>query len=97
MSSVVRSSIPPTGSSGIWSLETHHLSGPFDVASAAVVTTAPLYSGKLVQDRSGQWLMMACHDANSDGTFDGLVSDPVPVHWDPASGNLTTAPSPKNS
>ncbi len=82
---------------GIWSLETHHISGPFDVASAAVVTTAPLYSGRLIQDRAGQWLMMACHDANSDGSFDGIVSDPIPVRWDPERGGLTTAPSQTNA
>jgi beta-fructofuranosidase len=76
------------GGGGIWSLETDQITGPFDVASAAVVTRAPLYSGKLVQDRPGQWLMMACHDANSDGSFEGIVSDPFPVHWEPDRGGL---------
>lgn len=78
------------GGGGIWSLETANLSGPYDVAEAAVVTTAPLYSGRLIQDRTGQWLMMACHDAHSDGSFDGLVSDPIPVGWDTERGSLTT-------
>jgi beta-fructofuranosidase len=73
---------------GIWSMETDSVTGPYDVGPAAVVTTAPLYSGRLIQDRNGQWMMMACHDANSDGTFDGIVSDPMPVRWDEARGGL---------
>jgi beta-fructofuranosidase len=78
---------------GIWSLETHQATGPFDVASAGIVTTAPLYSGRLIQDRAGQWLMMACHDAASDGSFDGIVSDPIPVYWDSGRLGLVNAPS----
>jgi beta-fructofuranosidase len=85
------------GGGGIWSLETDRISGPYDVASAAVVTTAPLYSGRLIQDRAGQWLMMACHDAASDGSFDGIVSDPIPVHWDAERGGLATTPPRANA
>ncbi|PVZ55175.1 glycoside hydrolase family 68 protein [Arthrobacter sp. H-02-3] len=77
------------GGGGIWSLETDQTSGPYEVASAAIVTTAPLYSGRLIQDRAGQWMMMACHDANSDGSFEGVISDPLPVHRDPERGGLT--------
>lgn len=80
------------GGGGIWSLETDQATGPYDVGSAAVVTTAPLYSGRLIQDRAGQWMMMACHDANSDGSFDGVVSDPIPVRWDAERGSLNTTP-----
>jgi beta-fructofuranosidase len=78
------------GGGGIWSLETD-AGGPYDVASAVVVTTAPLYSGRLIQNRAGQWMLIACHDATSDGSFDGVISDPLPVHWDPERGGLTTA------
>jgi len=80
------------GGGGIWSLETDSTGGPYDVAKAAIVTTAPLYSGKLIQDRAGQWVMMACHDANSDGSFEGIVSDPLPVRWDADRGGLSTEP-----
>ena len=76
---------------GIWSLETDNISGPYDVGSAVLVTTAPLYSGRLIQNRAGQWIMMACHDATGDCSFDGIVSDPIPVRWDAGRGGLTTA------
>ena len=76
---------------GIWSMAAEDVTGPYDVGAAAVVTTAPLYSGRLIRNREGQWLMMACHDANSDGTFDGVVSDPIPVRWDPERGGLAAA------
>lgn len=75
---------------GIWSLETAQITGPFDLAAAQIVTTAPLYSGRLIQDRAGRWMMMACHDANSDGSFEGIVSDPMPVRWEPEQGGLAT-------
>lgn len=75
---------------GIWSLETDDTSGPYDVDSAAIVTTAALYSGRLIQNRAGQWIMMACHDTTGDGSFDGVVSDPLPVRWDAERGCLTT-------
>jgi beta-fructofuranosidase len=75
---------------GIWSVETDHTCGPYDVDSAAIVTTAPLYSGRLIRSRAGQWIMMACHDATGDGSFDGVVSDPLPVHWDAKRGCLAT-------
>jgi len=77
------------GGGGIWSLEVPLATGPYDVGAATVATTAPLYSGRLVQDRAGHWMMLACHDANSDGSFDGRISDPIPVRLDPESGALS--------
>lgn len=80
------------GGGGIWSLEADQTNGPFNVASAAIVTTAQLYSGRLIQNRAGQWMMLACHDASSDGFFEGVVSDPIPVRWDAESGLTMMAP-----
>ncbi|MBT2550813.1 glycoside hydrolase family 68 protein [Arthrobacter sp. ISL-65] len=81
---------------GIWSLEVGQQTGPYDLAASTVITPAALYSGRLIQDRAGQWMMMACHDANSDGSFEGIISDPMPVHWDPARASLTTTPGPNH-
>ena len=85
------------GGGGIWSLETDQASGPYNVESAANVTTAQLYSGRLIRNRAGQWVMMACHDANSDGFFEGVVSDPIPVRWDPERGGLTLVAPPTST
>ena len=85
------------GGGGIWSLETDQASGSYNVESAANVTTAQLYSGRLIRSRSGQWVMMACHDANSDGFFEGVVSDPIPVRWDPERGGLTLVAPPAST
>jgi beta-fructofuranosidase len=82
---------------GIWSLEVQHLTGPYDLTPAAVVTTVPLYSGRVIRDRTGQWMMMACVDATNDGSFDGVVSDPIPVHWDRDRGGLAAKASPGRS
>jgi beta-fructofuranosidase len=73
---------------GISSVEVQHSSGPYDLTPAAVVTTAPLYSGRVIRDRTGHWVMMACVDAASDGSFEGVVSGPIPVHWDRGRGGL---------
>ncbi len=85
------------GGGGIWSLETDQTSGPYNVESATNVTTAQLYSGRLIRNRAGQWVMMACHDANSDGFFEGVVSDPIPVRWDPERGGLTLVGPPTST
>ena len=74
-----------------------HLTGPYDLTPAAVVTTAPLYSGRVIPDRAGQWTMMACVDATSDRSFDGVVSDPIPVHWDHDRGGLAAQASSDSS
>jgi beta-fructofuranosidase len=82
---------------GIWSLQVQHFTGPYDLTPAAVVTTDPLYSGRVIRDRTGQWIMMACVDAASDGSFEGVVSGPIPVHWDRGRGGLAAQASPNNS
>ena len=82
---------------GIWSLEVQHLTGPYHLTPAAVVTTMPLYSGRVIRDRAGQWMLLACVDATRDGSFDGVVSDPIPVHWDHDRGGLAAKASPGSS
>lgn len=39
-----------------------------------------LYSGKLIQDASGNWQFMAFRNMTEDGEFIGDISDPLPVH-----------------
>jgi beta-fructofuranosidase len=57
----------------------------------------PLYSGRVIRDRAGQWMLLACVDATPDGSFDGVVSDPIPVHWDHDRGGLAAKASPSSS
>jgi beta-fructofuranosidase len=46
------------------------------------LTGPELYAGRLVQDRTGQWNLMAFHNIDEDGRFIGALSEPIPVAWD---------------
>jgi beta-fructofuranosidase len=52
--------------------------GPFDTGRAVPLTGADLYSGRLVRDRAGQWVMLAFRNLEAGG-FVGEISDPMPV------------------
>lgn len=70
---------------GIWalSLESDALDHPLDVASAVRLTNDALYAGRAVHTRSGQWVLLAFENLDLDGTFTGVISDPLPLHWTP--------------
>ena len=55
--------------------------GPFDIAGATPLRDDRHYVGKLVRDPAGSWVLLAFHNAGSDGEFGGALSDPMPVHW----------------
>jgi beta-fructofuranosidase len=53
--------------------------GPFDLARATAVTGEELYSGRLIRDRAGRWVMLAFRNLDADGGFIGEITDPMPV------------------
>ncbi len=68
---------------GIWCLTADSLLGPFDVARAVRLTDESVYSGRLIRDRSGQWVMLAFRNNEPGRGFVGELIDPVPVGWAP--------------
>lgn len=64
---------------GVWAAPAASVLGPFDVAEAQQLTDHSLYSGKLVRRRDGQWVLLAFHHDDPDGSFVGSISDPMPV------------------
>ncbi len=66
---------------GVWAAPAASLLGPYDVAAAQQLTDASMYSGRLVRDRAGRWVMLAFHHDAPDGSFVGSISDPMPVRW----------------
>jgi beta-fructofuranosidase len=54
--------------------------GPFDTGRAVPLTSEDLYSGRLVRDRAGQWVMLAFCNLEVGG-FVGEISNPMPVSW----------------
>ena len=72
------------------------LTGPFDVGRATRLTDSSLYAGRLVQDRSGTWNLLAFANHDESGDFVGGLCDPIPVAWsgDTLTCERTPAPLP---
>ena len=66
---------------GIWCLPCDSPLGPFDVNRAVRITDESLYSGRLVSDRAGRWIMLAFRNHGPDGRFIGELTDPIPIGW----------------
>ena len=69
-----------SGPGAIWCVPGDSVLGPFDTSRAVPVTGEDLYSGRLVRDRAGQWVMLAFRNLQAGG-FVGEISDPIPVSW----------------
>jgi beta-fructofuranosidase len=68
---------------GVWSVPVDDVAGPFDITRARRLTTEAAYSGRLVKDPAGRWVMLAFRHDDARGSFVGEIADPVPVAWDP--------------
>jgi beta-fructofuranosidase len=66
---------------GIWCLPCESPLGPFHVNRAVRITDESLYSGRLVRDRAGRWVMLAFRNHGPDGRFIGELTDPMPIGW----------------
>lgn len=66
---------------GVWSVPIDAPTGPFDITKARRLTTEAAYSGRLVKDPSGRWVMLAFRHIDAHGSFVGEIADPVPVAW----------------
>ena len=73
---------------GIWSLEVDSAIGPYPVGQAMLLAPEQLYSGRVIQDRGGDWVMLAFENSSADGGFVGALSDPIPVDWSSPDGPL---------
>ena len=70
-----------SGPGGSWALAVADPVGRYDVGAARLLVDDRFYSARLVRDRAGQWQMLAFHLREADGSFDGRLSDPMPVRW----------------
>lgn len=66
-------------SGGIWAASGDSLLGGWDIERAQRVTDESLYAGRVIRDRSGQWMMMAFHNVGPNCQFVGDISDPMPL------------------
>jgi beta-fructofuranosidase len=64
---------------GVWLLEADDVRGPFDPRRARLLADEALYSGRIVRDRGGEWVLLAFRNHGEDGDFVGELSDPMPL------------------
>jgi beta-fructofuranosidase len=64
---------------GVWCAPGDSVTGPFDIGRAAPLTGEELYSGRLIRDRGGRWVMLAFRNLDAGGGFGGEITDPMPV------------------
>ncbi|MDH2443897.1 glycosyl hydrolase family 32 [Amnibacterium sp. CER49] len=63
---------------GIWVAPAAGPLGPFDLASARLITDASRYAGRVVRDRRGEPVLLAFENETAQG-FGGRIADPVPL------------------
>ncbi len=66
---------------GVWTVAADAITGPFDASAAVALSGHTRYSGRLIQDRDGRWVLMSFRYAGPDTDFVGLIGDPEPVGW----------------
>jgi sucrose-6-phosphate hydrolase SacC (GH32 family) len=76
---------------GTFYVPTGSPTGPFDIASARPLTNDAYYCGRLVNDRSGQPVLLAFHYYDQSRQFRGELADPMPVRWENGELRVTTA------
>lgn len=64
---------------GIWSVATAAADGPYRIETASLLSSETLYSGRIIEDRNGRPVMLAFHNLGKDGSFPGVITDPMPV------------------
>ena len=70
------------GLTGTHYMVSDHLFGPFTQPENDLLNAderGSLYSGKLIQDNSGEWKFMAAVQYNASGDYIGDISDPMPI------------------
>jgi beta-fructofuranosidase len=72
---------------GTWCVSVDNPLGPYDTSKAVRLTDESLYSGRLIQNREGRWMLLAFRNTGHNGQFIGELTDPAPVTW---ANDLTT-------
>ncbi len=64
---------------GTWAAKAESPLGPYDLASAKVISPPGLYVGRLVRLRTGAWKFLAFVNEDASGAFGGWITDPLRV------------------
>lgn len=85
-----RRAADPTG--GIWAFPITSPTGPYNLSNAYRLTDEQLYVGRLVQNRAGDWQLLAFRNHDHTAGWIGEITDPLPVQM--IDGQLTVAATP---
>ncbi|TXN29330.1 glycoside hydrolase family 68 protein [Lacisediminihabitans profunda] len=66
---------------GIWALAPDSLLGPYAVGRAELIAPESLYSGRVIRDRHGEWVLLAFENTSEGGDFVGTLGDPLRFAW----------------
>lgn len=66
---------------GIWALEPESVLGPYQVKHAELIAPESLYSGRAIQNRQGEWVLLAFENSTDSGDFVGRIGDPMSITW----------------
>jgi sucrose-6-phosphate hydrolase SacC (GH32 family) len=66
---------------GVWAFPVESLAGPFKIEESYRITDERLYVGRLVEDRNGEWQLLAFRNNDGHGGWLGEITDPQPVTW----------------
>lgn len=78
---------------GIWTVTADALVGPYEIGRARQLTDESLYSGRIVRDRGGRWVMLAFRHTGAEGEFVGEITDPLPIELQRDGLGLMGAPA----
>lgn len=66
---------------GVWSVSIDATTGPYPTDRATLLVDERLYSGRAIENRAGQWVLLAFENRTENGGFAGSLSDPIPLGW----------------
>jgi len=66
---------------GVWCVSLESVTGPYPTDQATLLVDERLYSGRAIQNRAGEWVLLAFENATDDGGFTGSLSDPITLGW----------------
>lgn len=76
------------GTGGIWAVDVQSPTGPYDLTGARLLVNESLYSGRLVQNRAGAWVLLAFANSMNDGHFSGSLTNPIPIDFSGPDGTI---------
>jgi beta-fructofuranosidase len=67
-----------TATGGVWIVGARSLTGPFEIASARLLSDE-VYAGRVVRRRDGCLVLLGFKSIDAKGRFQGTISDPIPL------------------